>query len=123
MPTIEITSTEHWVDTGITLEAGKTYEFVASGEWKDASIVTGPNGYESVNLLQKTTENLRRMPHARWFALVGALDRRKETTFLIGSTLRYTAKESGELTCFANDLIGFYVNNHGSVTLSVQEPA
>jgi hypothetical protein len=121
MASIDVTSQEHWVDTGIRLEAGRTYELTASGEWKDASIPTGPDGYESANLLQRETEGLRRMPAAQWFALVGALDRRKETEFLIGSRVRYTATESGELTCFANDLIGFYRNNHGSVTLSVTE--
>lgn len=119
MPSVVITSTEHWVDTGITLEVGKKYDRVATGEWKDASIVTGPGGYDSVNLLQKGTEGLRRMPSAPWFALIGALDRRKETEFQIGSRKVYEPTSTGQLTCFANDLLGFYGNNEGCVTLSV----
>lgn len=119
MPSVPIASTEHWVDTGITLEAGTTYELVAAGEWHDASIPTGPDGYDSVNVLQEETESLRRVPDAKWFALIGALDHRKETEFVIGSRAEYTPTERGELTCFANDLIGFYLNNHGSVTLTV----
>ena len=121
MPSVAITSTEHWVDTGITLEAGKKYDLVATGEWKDASIVTGPDGYDSVNLLQKGTEGLRRVPTAKWFALIGALDRRKDTEFHIGSKAVYAPTETGQLTCFANDLVGFYGNNHGDITLSVTE--
>ena len=121
MPTFDIDSTEHWVDTGIMLKANRRYKLVASGQWKDASIVTGPDGYDSANLLQRSTEKLRRMPDAHWFALIGALDRRKETQFLIGSELTYDATENGQLTCFANDLLGFYGNNHGSITLTVTE--
>jgi hypothetical protein len=33
-----------WNDTGIYLEAGKNYRFVAEGEWMDASIKCGPGG-------------------------------------------------------------------------------
>ena len=121
MNSFDITSVEHWVDTGLTLESGKRYELVATGRWMDATIPTDPDGYESVNLAQRATEKLRRFSHARWFALIGALDRRKETEFLIGSRVVYEPKETGKLSCFANDLVGFYGNNTGSVTLTVTE--
>ena len=121
MASIPITSTEHWVNTGIMIKANKRSPLVATGEWKDASIVTDAKGYSSVNLLQRQTENLRRMPGAPWFALIGALDRREDTQFVIGAELVYSATEGGELTCFANDLVGFYFNNHGSITLSATE--
>jgi hypothetical protein len=121
MPSVAITSTEHWVDTGVTLEAGKKYDLVATGAWKDASIVTGPDGYDSANLLQKEAEGLRRLPNAKWFALIGALDRRKDTEFQIGSKVVYAPTETGQLTCFANDVLGFYRNNHGNIMLSVTE--
>src|SRR6185436_6493183 len=98
-------------DTGIMLKANRRYELVATGTWHDAGIETGPDGYDSANLLQRGTEHQRRMADAHWFALIGALDRRKETEFLIGSGRTYTATEDGQLTCFANDLIGFYFNN------------
>ena len=119
--TFAIDSKEHWVDTGLTLESGRRYELVATGTWMDASISTDSDGYESVNFLQRETETLRRFAGARWFALIGALDRRKETEFVIGSRAVYEPQETGKLSCFANDLVGFYSNNEGSVTLTVTE--
>jgi WD40 repeat protein len=121
MPPVLIASTELWNDTGVHVQKGKTYELVATGVWNDASIVTDPNGYDSVNFFQRATERLRRMPGSRWFALIGALDRRRDTQFLIGAGMRYTATDDGELTCFANDLRGFYFNNRGGITLTVRE--
>jgi hypothetical protein len=42
--TIDIFSRQSWNATGLWLEAGKTYTFTATGEWKDASIACGPKG-------------------------------------------------------------------------------
>ena len=61
-----------WTNTGTRLEAGRTYRFVASGQWHDASIPSTPAGYASQNLFQHASEHLRRVPSAPWFALVGA---------------------------------------------------
>jgi hypothetical protein len=41
---IDIYARQQWNLTGIWLEAGKTYEFKARGEWLDASIHCGPVG-------------------------------------------------------------------------------
>jgi hypothetical protein len=116
---VRIESRPTWVNTGIRLVAGTSYRLSASGQWKDASILTDANGYRSVNAFQRLTERLRRQPDARWFTLIGAIDRRPETQFVIGSGCDYHATASGELTCFANDLRGFYFNNAGSITLTV----
>jgi hypothetical protein len=110
-----------WVDTGVLLTAGDTYELRASGTWHDASIVTDAAGYPSANFFQRLTERLRRVPDAPWFALIGAIDRRKDTQFVIGAGRTFRAPFSGQLTCFANDLRGFYFNNSGSVMLSVEK--
>jgi hypothetical protein len=43
--TLDIFAREHWNDTGIYLERGKTYRFEATGEWMDGtSIKCGPAG-------------------------------------------------------------------------------
>jgi hypothetical protein len=107
-----------WTDTDIVLEGGVTYVLRATGRWRDASIDTDADGYASVNAFQRLTERLRRVPDAPWFALIGAVDRRQETQFVIGTGCRFRAPISGRLTCFANDLRGFYFNNSGSVTLT-----
>ncbi len=64
-------------------------------------------------------ENKRRLPRENWFVLAGALDSNPSTAFRIGSHCEYIPAETGELTCFANDLPGFYWNNWGHVTLTV----
>jgi len=95
------------------------YSLSARGRWKDASIECDAAGYPSANVFQRLTERLRRVPGAPWFALIGAVDRRSETCFVIGAGRTVVAPASGELTCFANDLRGFYFNNDGSVTVTV----
>lgn len=42
--TVDIFARDHWNDTGVYLQAGKSYRFVAEGEWMDASIKCGPGG-------------------------------------------------------------------------------
>jgi hypothetical protein len=83
-----INSCARWVDTGLRLTVDETYELRATGTWKNASIVTDADGYASVNHFQHLTERRRRMPHARWFALIGAIDRRKETQFVMEKAVR-----------------------------------
>ena len=90
---IAIDSKAQWVDTGIVLEPGVTYLLRASGSWRDASIETDAAGYASVNVFQRVAERLRRMPDAPWFALIGALDRRKDTQFVIGKECTFDARE------------------------------
>lgn len=41
---IDISARVQWNETGLWLEAGKTYTFKASGEWLDDSIVCNPDG-------------------------------------------------------------------------------
>lgn len=109
-----------WNRTGIQLQAGSRYEISATGLWIDKEYEAGPEGYVSPNLLMKLGEFRRRVPKARWFALIGALDADESTQFVIGSHVIYTPTRSGELTCFANDWQSKYGNNKGALTLSVQ---
>jgi hypothetical protein len=116
---VRINSRARWVDTGVMLVASTPYRLATTGRWKDANIETDAAGYESANIFQRLTERWRRMPGARWFALIGAIDQRPETQFLIGKGCLYEATVNGRLTCFANDLPRFYFNNSGSVLLTV----
>lgn len=73
----------------------------------------------------------KRVEHADWFALVGAIadggnpdvDGTHDTLthFEIGSDYSFTPKKSGYLYCFANDAWGFYQNNRGFVTLTIEK--
>lgn len=116
-----IDSTKPWNHTGIQLEAGKSYEMTATGEWVDKIYACGPDGYNSPNLLMRLAEFKRRVPKAKWFALIGAIDEDLATAFVIGGGYTFQAPRSGELTAFANDWASKYGNNRGSVELTVRQ--
>lgn len=42
--TLSVFARPHWNATGVYLEAGATYDFVATGEWMDADIKCTPDG-------------------------------------------------------------------------------
>jgi hypothetical protein len=120
---LTIDARTYWVETHFLLREGAWYAMTATGSWLDWHIESGPAGYDSKNVFQRLTERLRRAPSAPWFAVVGAVDRRADTQFVIGAGCAYLAVSDGTLTCFANDLPGFYWNNRGAITLVVREIA
>ena len=97
--TLSIYAMEPWNETGIYLEAGKTYRFEADGQWLDRSIKCGPDGENDgkfqageifhlagillgkfENLYKKLTKNeaadfigTKRIEKYPWFCLVGAV--------------------------------------------------
>jgi len=81
-------------------------------------------GEDWKSLPHKTAELLRgkRVDHARWFALIGTIDRKHP--WIITEEGVFTAPASGRLYCFFNDVAWeiFYRNNRGWVILEV-EPA
>jgi hypothetical protein len=120
---VTVRAPELWNHTGVAIEKSETYLLEVQGDqhWVDAWIVTGADGYRWWPLT--LAEGLRRVPRANWFALVGTLDGRPETAWVIGRCARYTAAASGELVCFANDMPGMYWNNWGSLVLTVTKLA
>ena len=109
--------------TGIQLVKGKKYSFSAEGTWYDAKIPSSATGYERKKLA--LFKPLRRAPKSKWFSVIGNVDKNRATFFDIGQLIEnrgtYTAVSSGELFCFANDIIFMYGNNSGSVDLIVEE--
>lgn len=79
----------------------------------------GANGDPSNNFYMRLFERWRRVKDQNWFVLVGAVEEEIATAFVIGNGGRFRMTSSGELTCFANDVRGFYWNNCGSVVLTV----
>ena len=120
-----IRARDKWNHTGLVLDAGGIYRFVADGQWIDWYITYGPAGGDSgSNLFLRPVERFRRRPKDNWFALIGAVGEDESTTFLIGAGKpEFRAEHSGELTCYANDMSIAYVNNRGSVSLSVERLA
>ena len=108
-----------WNDTTLQLLKGEEYLIGATGRWYDASIPSGPGGYESPSLLFRLVQWLRRVPKANWFALIGAIGQNESTVFVIGENMRLEVLEDGVMYCFANDLRFLYCNNSGMVTMTV----
>ena len=108
---------ELWNRLSDPIEKGKTYRVTASGTWMDSYILTDANGYDRWYLAP--FKLLRRMPNAKWFELVGAVNRRNP--FVIGNERTFIAAESGFLWFYANDIPGFYFNNKGCVQVIVEE--
>jgi hypothetical protein len=123
---VPIDASSRWVDgwdppyvPEILLEANTPYRFSAGGTWCDASIACGPDGYSNPNLALRLAEGLRRVPGARWFMLMGTVDRDTSLLKAIGPGATITFPKSGKLSCFANDVWLMYFNNRGSVMLTV----
>jgi hypothetical protein len=118
--TVVVAARRRWNDTGIDLHQGQSYLITAAGKWLDWNIETSPSGYGSKTLAQRLVARFRRLPPANWFALVGAVDGRRDSYFAIGQRCEYLARRSGRLSCFANDVWLAYFNNHGQVEVTVQ---
>jgi hypothetical protein len=121
--TVEVAARPRWTATGIVLVSGARYRARAEGGWRDRHLATDAAGYDSPNLVFRLVERFRRHPRARWFALVGTVDRRRGTRLVLGAATEFTARATGELVCYANDLLPMLFNNSGSVRLTVVRTA
>ena len=117
---VVVQASDKWNDTGFDVRPGEYYEFRAAGEWADWIIRTDADGYECDEGYMKALARFRRSPDNPWFALIGAVDRKRDNQFLIGLDRRAKMKAAGRLFCFANDLPLLYWNNKGYVELSVR---
>lgn len=117
---VEIHSNRYWNPTGVMLQVGECYWLTARGTWTDRTFVYTPAGGPSPKWYLRIVERFRRMPREPWFHLCGAIHRDRRTCFAIGARGRYEVKASGELTCFANDVPGFYGNNQGTISLTIE---
>lgn len=118
--------------SGVTLQRNCTYTFTVekNDTWKDASIECGPGGWKTEQLpwykegIVNFFEDHKRLKHADWFALVGALDDEDEELFLIGdSPAPYTAPREADLYLFANDMVSKYSNNEGYLMVTITRTA
>jgi hypothetical protein len=120
--TVAVPARPRWSRTRILLEEGVAYLVSTDGEWLDWRKPSKAAGYRSPSWLFRLVERFRRHPTARWFALVGTVDRRRATQFVLGGVPSFVAPASGELVCYANDLSMMRWNNSGEVRLTVLRP-
>ncbi|MGO2169142.1 phospholipase effector Tle1 domain-containing protein [Pseudoalteromonas sp.] len=120
---------EQYNTTGLMLEQGATYRFRAldNQTWYDDGIQCGPEGWsrDEIKLGVKEIpmallEPFRRLTHAPWFSLIGAIANTDDHAFEIADGGDFKITQSGEFTPFANDLMRFYGANAGSIKLSVK---
>jgi len=91
-----IKSREFWNFTGIYLDSKGTYLFEVKDQqfWYDFFVRTDASGYKASWL--RWAEQLRRQPEEDWLALIGNIDRKTTTDFLIGRKLEYQPIVDGE---------------------------
>src|SRR5271165_24715 len=100
----------------MTITAGDTWSFSATGQWTNGFIRCGPDGYRNF-----FADALQMEPHAkghRWFKLMGQIEGEPDSIFPIGAGCTHSFATSGDLVVFANDSADGYANNSGAVTLT-----
>lgn len=125
---IIVYAAEYYNQTGLLLEQGGTYRFEPYPEqiWYDDGVSCGPQGWhrDDIKLGVKEIpmaimEPFRRLPHAQWFSLIGAINESDEHLFEIADGADIKITKSGEFCPFANDLSRFYGANAGKIKLKV----
>lgn len=128
--TVDVPANQMWKATQVWVKPGDTLHFQTSGIWFDAFIGCSADGYDAswfyrLNILPRIPDS------GRYFRLMGRIveagaEPAKDDiadTFPIGSASTRTFSRSGMLFVFANDQMGAYWNNWGSVKLSVVKRA
>lgn len=114
-----IKASDYWTDSRVDLVKGQRFSITATGQWTDLHYAADANGYVRDDM--RRYERFRRYRTAPWFALIGCIEKSRDNCFLIGKALTdFPAPASGRLYLFANDVTGFYFNNSGIMTVSVE---
>ncbi|MBE0361256.1 MULTISPECIES: DUF2235 domain-containing protein [Pseudoalteromonas] len=125
---VTVFASEHYNATGLMLELGATYRFAPypNQYWFDDGIKCTPLGWSRDNVQlgvkeipMAVLEPFRRLPHAQWFSLIGAINKSDDHLFEIADGADIKITKSGEFCPFANDLSRFYGANAGKVKMKV----
>ena len=121
--TVIVDPTLHYSPTDLLVFPGEEYEFLATGEWLDASIRCDADGWitnDWKHWYLAPGIALNRLRFHPYFLLCGNLAKRESTNFAIGKPcqpkpipIRGYRNEKGpfELFLFANDICSKYGNN------------
>lgn len=114
---VEVFAAHRWTDTGVDVLEGDRVTVSAAGHWSDAGIECDAEGFERAWL--RPFERMRRAPKARWFQLIGAVERRLQTPLILGNHAVARAPASGRLFLFANDVPFMHWNNSGFLRVTI----
>jgi len=118
-------SIEFWNHTNIELKKGNTYSISVDPKdqkWTDGKWIKEVCNAEGFShRILDIFSFLKRYKSAKWFCLIGCIDKSPEDFFKIGIIKEnYTPTKTGILNCFANDAKGHYKNNSGSISIKVK---
>jgi hypothetical protein len=121
---IAIPADQRLVRTPLAVDPSQPLRLAAEGTWCDTrAFCVDADGVMRPNWFQRLGARFKRVPEARYMALIGCIDGDLDTAFVIGTGIdAWTPPRAGTLCCFANDVPGFYWNNSGFVTLIVTFP-
>jgi len=122
--TFTVSSTQEWQNTGVTLQAGDTYEIsYVSGTWTVDYITpfpyVGPAGY-SPQVDQTIPQDCKEYPSYPYALLFGGVD--GSLAFPVGMGGTFVAAVSGPLFLRINDSQYCMDDNAGSVTMQIVSP-
>ena len=119
---VRVCAKRGWNHTGLSVSEGQRVRLEVDKtsvvDWRDAGIPSSPAG-DTRGGWFRYLERWRRLPSSPWYALIGAIGKGPTDRFYVGYGTCVTATTDGELLLFANDVPGFYWNNHGQLTSNV----
>lgn len=119
----EVQATEWSHDSGYQVQAGHTYRFAVEGQWADdTDPMTPANGLSpDPGGVRAWMGWAKRLPAAPWMALLVRSKGPDGTSpwRLLGAGGDLKNLPRGELQFCANDVLGFYHNNHGALQVTV----
>jgi len=118
MTRLVVPARKPFFDTGLDVATGQVLQVRGEGTWTDLWLRSGPEGYPTPGYMRRYEPQLRCLG-ARFFELIGCIDRDESTNFPIGGRPSVTATATGRLYLFANDLPGFYWNNWGELRVEI----
>lgn len=106
----------------LQVEVGQVYRFtVTPGErWRDWWIPTSAKGFNNIIIALRRLSLRVSGAKAKCFTLCGTMDEMDATAFVIGLDKTYSVPATGYIAFFANDVKGYYGNNHGKIALHIE---
>ncbi len=122
--TLHICACKPWNASEIQVNQGEQYSFAYDNvvNWVDGTIPSSPTtGWQgtSYQFLGKLVSPYRRSDKSDWYALVGSIGLKEDEVFFASDTGSVEMKKSGVVYFYANDKIGRYFNNKGTLRLTM----
>ena len=110
---------QEWQNSGVEIKRGNTYKISASGQWSIGPFCnpTGPSGDGAYTITCWDNKNkiVANRSHA---ALIGKIGKHT-LAFYIGSEFTFTANKDGTLYMMCNDGPGWFFDNSGEVSVTI----